>query len=193
MHIRNTAATLLLAGLVTACSGSQPEATNDASSQPEVVPSTEETVAETQNESEPSITPPEPEVETATVEQYASVIAEERSGLEEYIIYVDECSVGGWDDDSLQCPFTPLTLSAKASTLSIRFSEEANEDIRLAPPPAEIADLVERTRETALDVEVAADTVNECTDYIGCEAEWFQLQMAASDLQGILDAWEPYI
>lgn len=175
--------------LLAACGGS------DGSSEESTVDSTSEVVVESSAppETAETATDEPPTTTTATVEQYASVVAEEKADLEEYIANVEECSLGGWEADSLLCPLTPLTLSAQASTLAVRFSDEARDDLRLDPPPAEIEDLVQRTREASQKVVETADIVNECSTYEECEAEWFDLQLATSELQGVIDAWTPYL
>ena len=184
------AAVASVAAFLAACggSGNEPTANIDEASGVEVSESISE---ETDTEDLPAAETMD--VPTATVEQYASVIAELQPGLEEYIANVEQCSLGGWDEDSLLCPFTPLTLIAQASTLSVRFSDEAREDLRLDAPPAEIEGLVQRSRDASQAVVASAEIVSECDTYEECEAEWFDLQLQASNLQGVLDAWSPYL
>lgn len=141
---------------------------------------------------EPSESLSEPSQEFATVQQYASVVAEARRDMEEYVGIVEDCALG-YSTGDIACALAPLTFRAQTSTLNIRLSQDAKDDIRLLPPPPEIADLVARTLEVTGEIEALSEAVDECDQYEGCEGEWFALSMGASKVQDILDAWQPYI
>lgn len=158
----------------------------------------------TQEVSELSVEVPEPQ-ETAqapvdvpefgTVEQYASVVAESKSKIEEQIAAIEECSLGSWDEGSLVCPFAALGMVPIAGILKGRLAgeDDLREDLRLDPPPPEIEKLVARTVQATQAAMDAAETASDCGDADECELEWFELSSAARSLQGVVDAWGPYL
>lgn len=169
---------------LTACSGT---ADSDTTTSPPV------TTSAAPSPDSPSASPTQPDVEYATVSQYASVVAGERRTIEEYVVTVDECALGGWSEGSIVCPLAPMTLQALAGVLRISISQDAREEDRLLPPPPEIERLVNQTMEAAEDVEVAAEGLDSCDGYEGCEAEWITLRRAANRLQEEIDSWSPYL
>jgi hypothetical protein len=175
-------ATLVMAATLAGCGGS-----TEGGSSSSAAPS-----SATQATEASSSAAPEPAVEYATVEQYASVVASTQRDIEDSIVTVDDCALG-FSKGDLACALAPMNLALTAGLLKILISEEAKPEDRLLPPPPEIESLVAKTIEAAGVAEDLGNATSDCGLYKGCESEWIELSFAAGDLQDVLDSWAPYL
>ena len=129
---------------------------------------------------------------TASVAQYASIIAKERADFAESAEKLRPCAI---DSSDFVCVATLLSASLQAETLDIQLEgasvDGPNNQLYIGPPPAEIESLVADTRSAAQEVQARADAYDACSSR--CEDEFAQAYFAASDLDDQLKAWEPYL
>lgn len=178
---------VLLLTLVAAC-GSDGTTGADASSTAEE----ESVVADPTTEAEEVSTP-----EGATVQQWASIIAEQQLSFDETWENFDEkdCGVMLMGPD-VNCEAIGLTLYYNAQTIStvIEGARKPSAPAFIGDPPAEIADLVDETQDAA-DAAVAAwETRDEADcDGGGCVSQAFEFDSALDDIRAQLAAWGPYL
>jgi ABC-type phosphate transport system substrate-binding protein len=147
----------------------------------------------------PSTVPTTAAADTATVEQWASLVA---PFAREWNDQVEQT-----EDDCLD----PLTLFACTAGYYILGANAAryviilegaqdipDVDHYLGEPPAEIADLIDDTVETAEAVDPAVTTWQEtgCDDPLSLDCgvvESLTMDMAVGDLTEAFDAWAPYL
>jgi hypothetical protein len=143
-----------------------------------------------------ALQPPSPAVKQATVRQYASVIAQHGVPVQETSAEQRSCLPG--DRSDFGCGARWLTLAFQVQTLSIRMRivTDPSREEWLGEPPAEIADLVDRTMSAVLDAgAVGEDYVNavgKCSD-AACAPHDLALMDAVRRLTSELDAWQPYL
>lgn len=147
-------------------------------------------------------TTPTPEVDTATVEQYASIVAKNQD-LKKQIGTMSDCDwlgSGSLDADpaSIVCQAGVLTLSFQAGTLStsLKSAQKPGVPAFIGSPPAEIEALVADTVSASDALEKAAAAANkagcEQTAAGKCAALRIDVMQAMGDLERELYAWEPY-
>jgi hypothetical protein len=135
----------------------------------------------------PSVDPRE-----ATMNQYASLIAEHEGGWRESVVTIDEACT---DPDAIPlCVAAYLTASLQAQTLQLVLSA-APENVGEAHP--EIADLVADTESAAADYAEAYEAWSDtgCTDPLDRQcgvSEAFAMSSALAELTRKFDAWRPY-
>lgn len=141
---------------------------------------------------DPTLTPTPAEPETATVAQYASLIAEHEGGWRESVATIEDTCT---DPDAIPiCAATYLTASFQAETLALDLSGAGDE---IGEPPTEIADLLADTGAAASAYADAYEawSATGCEDPLDLEcgvSESFEMGMALDELTEKFDAWEPY-
>jgi hypothetical protein len=167
----------LLLAVITACGGSSDEPSKSAAS---AVSSPVATASAS------------PTVKTATIGQYASIVAEQRAAISERAKELEGCVL---DASDFVCKAGVLSASLEAQTLDIKL-ESAGVDgpgnqVFIGAPPDEIAALVAETRAAAKALQAKADLASECKGK--CISEFADASFAASDLNDKLAGWEPYL
>ena len=138
---------------------------------------------------------------TATVQQYASVVARS-TDLSENIATMETCdwfSRGALDlPGSIACMGRLAAMEMSAWTLADNLERAANEDLAtfIGTPPVEIARLVSATNTKANDLsqaaKVAADSDCAVVGTGGCLALRASVFKAMGALSAELDGWKPY-
>lgn len=140
--------------------------------------------------------------QTATVNQYASIIAK-NGDLAKQIEAMDDCDWLGrgsldYDPQSIVCTVGVLTMSYQSMTLSLSLTsaQDSTAPAFIGAPPAEIETLVADTV-TAADAlaEVATATNDAKCEYKGtgkCSRLRADTWSAMSDLERELAGWRPY-
>lgn len=177
------AAVLLLAGCSAAAPASSVETTAPA-------------------EASESAEPADTAADTGTVQQWASVIAEEVHRWDDWAEDWDAsmCSSFAVSEGDLLCAVAMLSASMQASTTQIRLEAASNPDAPVfiaEQPPAEIADLYADTLATATLVDAAGQAwMNECNgqpEAAGCDARARDFDFGIGQLMSQLAAWGPYL
>jgi hypothetical protein len=171
------AALLLVAG----CSGSPddaPQASESPSADPGATPADAEELAD-----------------TATVEQWASVIAEQQLSVDEAQESWDDatCSPSVAADGAADCVayLTVMGLTASTAAITIGGAADPDSPTYIGDPPEEIADLVAAT---IADAEAAAAASEDVDCFEGdCLSDALEFHDAWNDLRGDLAAWTPYL
>ena len=143
-----------------------------------------------------------PEEDTATVEQYASIVAKNQD-LKKQIGTMSDCDwlgSGALDADpaSIVCQAGVLTLSFQAETLStsLKSAQKPGVPAFIGPPPDEIEPLVADTVSASDALAKSASAANKagCEQSAAgkCTALRVDVMQAMSDLKRELYAWEPY-
>lgn len=173
-----------LALLTTACSG---EITGE---DPAATPATTE-VAEPENAS------PAPTEESASVEQWASLVARERNAYDDVQEPWEEaiCSPTTAARGAVDCQAMMLTMGLVGDTASITFWEatDPGAEAYMGVPPLEIAELVTNTAIAADEVSGMGIDVDMDCFASDCVSEAFDLHRAWSALGEMYSAWEPYL
>lgn len=156
------------------------------------------TIEETASEPEPT-EEPEPEAETATVQQWASKIAEVEGGVRE--------SVQDWEEEDCLpvdlasgnwfCGMNMRGMSTNAQIVVLTIQGGTKEGVPayIGEPPAEIATLVTETLDAAIDAEDATAAAIESCDASAddCHVKAVNAVIAMGQLERKLDAWKPYL
>lgn len=141
---------------------------------------------------------PTPTAATATVSQYASLIAPyERDWREQIATVEDDCRR---IDTLLACSLGYMTLGTLAETVHLVLSgavDNPDSPNYLGEPPAEIARLIGQTLEAAESVPGAVEAWqdSDCVDPLAdeCLGESLALRRAFGDLTAAYDSWRPYL
>jgi hypothetical protein len=155
----------------------------------------------TSDDSEPtaSTIPTSSAAETATVEQWASLIATHERDWRDQAETVEENCL---DPATLfACTLGYQTLSLKAQTIEIMVDGAAtnpDSDNYLGEPSAEVSDLVGNLIEAAGAVEPAVTAWQEtgCEDPLSLDCgvvESLEMDRAVGDLTQAFDSWAPYL
>ncbi len=134
---------------------------------------------------------PTPTKQTATIEQYASIIAENRRDVDETMMQLEECSI----DAISTCGFVALSASTRAEIVALQLNGASDpKSLKyVGDPPAEVAPLVDDTVSAAENVTRAFETYEVCGAPAECPTELFKVAMEFESLQESMDAWGPYL
>lgn len=96
--------------------------------------------------------------------------------------------------DDVLCKTYLLTMGYTAQTVGLVISGGLKEGVPayIGAPPAEIAGLVDETRQAAEDAGALADTAREACPGDDCVGAAFQFERAWGDLVTAFNKWEPY-
>lgn len=141
---------------------------------------------------------------TATVAQYASLIARNKS---DYVGQIDklldsrQCAItspGHVDvPGSIVCSAGIVTLGYQAETLSIILSgamDPTKPKLFIGEPPAEIKSLIAETITASQEVKTSSEAASACATKDGpnCTTKLFTLFTALKDMRAQFDAWKPF-
>ena len=141
---------------------------------------------------------------TATVAQYASLIARNKS---DYVGQIDtlldsrKCAITSPGDvdvpGSIVCSAGIVTLGFEAETLSIILSgamDPTKPKLFIGEPPAEIKSLIAETITASQEVKTSSEAASACAtkDGPGCTTKLFTLFTALKDMRAQFDAWKPF-
>lgn len=199
---RTTAVSVLVALSLTACGapeGSEAAPRPTPTVEPSATVETAQRPAPATPAAEPTTDAPTEAGTTATVGQVASVVAEHEGYVRELIERIGNCWLGfvgrGCADD-LGVALGPETLHTRLSTFVIR--------LVAVEPPDEVKALTDRTVEAALVVQLRLNAFTDegCTTVGDRDAEQWdeeclplgvEAHRALRSLEGVLDAWRPYL
>lgn len=129
---------------------------------------------------------------TATVSQYASALNGSFKSIRETWTQFEEdlCMLGGQGEE-LACVLAPMAFDMKMQTLVLEIDSAQKEGspVFIGKPPAEIEDLVFKTREQAAGIDALLPDGSSGAD----DALRAALGIRLSTFMKTLDAWEPYI
>lgn len=129
---------------------------------------------------------------TATVSQWASVVAAERdSQLEDLNKFSDDCllaPVAGLGEAT--CGIQAITVGAIGETARLTMS---NARSSLGEPPSEIAALVSQHEAAGASLSQASDVLPDTCPEEKCMDEWAALVEAVDEMTSALNAWQPYL
>ena len=169
------AGTLAAALALTAAAGCTSTATPDAAQTP---PSPSASASATTS----------PTAATATVEQYASIVASVERDLRQ-AAKSTEC-----EPTVPACALTMLSIQPTAGLLARELQAAPDE---IGYPPAEIAALVSDTAAKAREFEKAGEKMQRvCSDRpasVGCLSQQIEAGISWGSLESTLDAWGPYL
>jgi len=139
-----------------------------------------------------------PTPETATVQQWASLIAPLARNWRDLAAEQDEVCL---DPQTVTaCHLNYLNFKIQSETIILVIDGAAhnpNHPDYLGEPPAEIQRLVEDTLEAAEQVTPAWEAYDAtgCGDPFAdsCRGEGFRMRMAVDNVTRVFDAWEPYL
>lgn len=181
--------------VLVACGGSDPETTAPT------------TAGETTTTTEATTTTEPARTTTtrlqATVEQYASIIAEHGTDLRANLESARECALT-YPDCGLAAIIETVTAGLEADTLFLLLTDgqSPSSDLFIGEPPAELDDLIARTSGAAhlfSDLVESFEAAGCQTDTPApeildeCNADLLRADGYARDLQGALEAWAPYL
>lgn len=146
-----------------------------------------------------SLAPAPSPADAATISQYASLLAShDREWREQLETTEEDCR--SIDLHPSTCKLGYMTLGLQAELIEILLGgarDNPDSPGYLGDPPAEVADLVERTLAAA---RAASDAVEawleaECADILdrACTVEARAMRWAVNDVTRSLDAWRPYM
>lgn len=155
------------------------------------------TAITTDAEAEPAA---DTEITEASAEEFASIIAEGRRDVDEWLETWDDnyCSPIGVGDgtDIMACELSLITGSLVADTKVIEMDSATKEDslVYIGDPPDSIAIIWQSTVDAATAASEAGDAIpDDCSIAEDCTSKVVEFTMAMEDLQGKYDAWEPYM
>lgn len=152
-------------------------------------------------EAEPTVEAPAEE-RTSTVAQWASLIAQQQAGWEDWEDKWDDAqcsSIEATLESGLICRIQLLSASAKSQTTSIEYelaTTPGKKGFIAEEPPEEVSSLFNSTAGAANAAQSAGEAWtdagcdNSLTD--GCGGLAFNFQSAVEDLLSEFDAWAPY-
>ena len=142
----------------------------------------------------------ETEAAGPAAEEFASIIAEGRRDVDDWLATWDEnyCSPMGVADgtDIMVCELSLMSGSLIAETKRLELDSATNEDslVYLGDPPESIAIIWQSTEDAAAAASEAGEAIpEECSTSDDCVGKVMDFVMAMEDLQGRYDAWEPYM
>lgn len=144
--------------------------------------------------------PAEPETEEAgpTVEEFASVIAESRGAVDDWLDEWDEhiCSSMTVAEGDPLCEVSLMGGSLVAETARTKLNSATKEDslVYLGDPPDKIAIIWQSTEDAAIAAAEAGSAIPEdCSTSEGCAGKVMDFTMAMETLQRKYDSWAPYM
>lgn len=142
----------------------------------------------------------EAEATGPAAEEFASIIAEGRRDVDDWLETWDEnyCSPMGVADgtDIMACELSLMTGGLIAETKRLELDSATNEDalVYLGDPPESISIIWQSTEDAAAAASEAGEAIPEdCSTSDDCVGKVMDFVMAMEDLQGRYDAWEPYM
>jgi hypothetical protein len=136
------------------------------------------------------------ETPTATIEQFASIVAEHKGDWDEV---ADRTKANCLDPATVPaCVLGYMTLGIKADTIHLVLTgaHEAGNPTYIGEPPAEIEDLLTATETAASKVNPAVGAFRKagCTDPMepACLSQYMAMDSAVDELSRKLDAWTAY-
>lgn len=140
----------------------------------------------------------ETEESGATVEQFASLISEERRSVDEWIEdwHDNTCSTLSVADGDPLCETSLISGSLIADTAKITMEGATKEGVPayIGQPPEEITSIWQETFDAATTASEAGEAIPEdCSSADDCVGKVMDFTMAMDDLQGKYDAWAPYL
>lgn len=130
---------------------------------------------------------------TATVSQFASIIAEHEKTWRDYEDNITDCALAGISTAAID-EAKRLTCAYTASTVALTAQNAVRDIMKLPSPPAEVRELVARTI-TALEPLGDNQAPTACEDKTS-EACDNAITKANGDIRyvtAVLDAWKPYL
>lgn len=137
---------------------------------------------------------PSPTPTTATASQFASVVSENSKSWVQFEDERFKCNLAMGDENSDALgAATAQACAFQAKTLTITATTTLNSFDRLGEPPAEISDLVARTRKilgpiSKLDPEPCVKAPTSAA----CDENRTTFTFPTMGLSGVIDAWKPY-
>ncbi|WP_166825344.1 hypothetical protein [Brevibacterium limosum] len=142
----------------------------------------------------------EAEATGPAAEEFASIIAEGRRDVDDWLETWDEnyCSPMGVADgtDIMACELSLISGGLIAETKRLELDSATNEDslVYLGDPPESIAIIWQSTEDAAAAASEAGEAIPEnCSTSDDCVSKVMDFEMAMEDLQGKYDAWDPYM
>lgn len=142
----------------------------------------------------------EAEATGPTAEEFASIIAEGRRDVDDWLETWDEnyCSAMGVADgtDIMACELSLMSGSLIAETKRLELDSATNEGslVYLGDPPESIAIIWQSTEDAATAASEAGEAIPEdCSASDDCVGKVMDFVMAMEDLQDRYDAWDPYM
>lgn len=151
---------------------------------------------------EPAASDVQPAAETeasgATVEQFASLISEERRPVDEWLEDWDDntCSTLSVADGDPLCEASLISGGFVANTAQIVMEGATKEGAAayIGLPPDEIEGIWQETYDAATAASEAGEAIpDDCSTADDCVGKVMDFTMAMDDLQSKYDAWAPYI
>ncbi len=183
-----------VAGLVLLTAACNGEMTGDDPAATETTSTAEAITTTTEETPSPSTTE-----ETASVEQWASVIAEQRNSYDDTDQSWEDatCSSLAAVDGAVDCQAMMMSMGLVAATANVTISGATNPDgpAYIGKPPAEIRTLLIDTLTAAMIAEDAFTPVDmDCFDEgIECAGEASEAERAWDTLGDKYAAWDPYL
>jgi hypothetical protein len=135
-----------------------------------------------------------------SVEEFASIIAEGRRDVDEWLETWDEnyCSPMGVTDetDIMACEISLISGGLIAETKLLELSSATQEDslVYIGQPPDSIAIIWQSTEDAAAAASQAGEAIPEdCPASEDCTSKVMDFVSAMEDLQGKYDSWAPYM
>ncbi|WP_144628958.1 hypothetical protein [Arthrobacter woluwensis] len=130
----------------------------------------------------------------ATTAQFASVVAENSPSWQEFETDRVKCNLAIGNGSSPATDTATATVCAyQMKTLTITASNALAAFDRLGEPPAELSELVTRTRTALTPVsKLDADTCYKAPTTVACGESRTTFTLPTLGLSGIVDAWKPY-
>ena len=142
----------------------------------------------------------ETETPGAGAEEFASLIAETRRDVDEWLDTWDEngCSSLGVSTgtDIMACEMSLISGGLIADTAEIRMEGATKEGVPayIGQPPENISIIWDSTKAAAAAASDAGEEIpDDCAASDECAGAVMNFLMAMDDLQGKYDAWEPYM
>lgn len=142
----------------------------------------------------------EPEATGPAAEEFASIIAEGRRDVDDWLETWDEndCSPIGVANgiDIMACELSLISGGLIAETKRLELDSATNENslVYLGDPPESIAIIWQSTEDAAAAAAEAGEAIPEdCSTSDDCVSKVMDFEMAMEDLQGKYDAWDPYM
>ena len=135
---------------------------------------------------------PSAAVQTATIAQYASIVASSERSIRSGAKYVEQCPTFGAESIPPTCAGWAVDVNATATTLYTKLTgaegpDKPTNQLFIGAPPTEIATLV-------ADTKAAAKAASKIQNYrsAGAVGRYVRFQYAVRQLLEQLDAWKPY-
>lgn len=133
-----------------------------------------------------------------TVEQFASIIAEDRRDVDDWLDdwHDNSCSTLGVSGGDIACEISLMTggLIAETARLGLDSATKESSLVYIGDPPKEIATIWQSTVNAATAAaEAGVEIPDECSSDDGCADYVMNFVSAMGTLQSKYDSWEPYL